>query len=118
MNENEEINERERLCGLYGEEVVRAAEALAGYGISVADLMEAVQRILNAMCGAWESTCESLKKLFEQVQDILFVPRQSKLERKWLAQRRTADRQKSRVRSKLYNERVSLFTAQRQYRPP
>lgn len=111
---NEEVNERERLSGLYGEEVVRAVEALAGYGISVADLMEAVGRILNAMFGAWDS----IKKFAEQVQDILSISPQSKLERLWIAQRRTADRQRERVKINLYNERARAYAAQRQYRPP
>lgn len=115
---NEVINERERLCELYGEDVVNTAEALAGAGYSVPDILEAVRIIVNAISGAFES----LKKKFEQLADFIngldSPAKQSKLEWIWAIQRRRADRENERVRIKLYHERASALSARRRYVPP
>lgn len=114
----EEVNERERLCELYGEDVVNTAEALAGAGYSVPDILEAVRIVANAISVAFES----LKKVFEQleefIKDLDSPAKQSKLERIWDAQRRRVDREKIWLRIKAYNERASALSARRRYVPP
>lgn len=114
----EEVNERERLCDLYGEDMVNTAEVLAGAGYSVPDILEAVRIIVNAISGAFES----LKKTFEQLEEFIngldSPAKRSKLERIWDVQRRRADREKERVRIKLYYERASALSARRRYVPP
>lgn len=115
---NEVINERERLCELYGEEVVNTAEALAGAGYSVPDILEAVRVVANAISGAWES----LKTVFEQLEEFIKDPdspaKQSKLERIWAAQRRGVDREKDMVENKSLYERASTLSTIRHYVPP
>lgn len=115
---NELINEREQLCELYGEDVVNTAEALAGAGYSVPDILEAVRIIVNAISGAFESLKKTFEKLKEFIQDLDSPAKQSKLERMWAAQRHKADRENERVKIKLYNERASTLSARRRYVPP
>lgn len=115
---NEVINERERLCELYGEDVVNTAEALAGAGYSAPDIMEAVRIIVNAISGAFESLKKTFEQLAEFIKDLDSPAKQSKLERIWTAQRRRADRENERVRIKLYYERASALSARRRYVPP
>lgn len=64
---NELINERERLCELFGEDVVNTAEDLARAGYSVPDILEAVRIIVNAISEAFEP----LKKMFEQLKKFI-----------------------------------------------
>ena len=114
----EELNERERLCELYGEEVVNTAEALAGTGYLVPDILEAARILANAISGVWESLKKACEQLKEYLNGLDYPPKQSKLERMWAAQRRRADRENERVRIKLYQERASALSARRRYVPP
>lgn len=114
----EELNERERLCELYGEDVVNTVEALAGAGYSVPDILEMVRIIVNAISGAFESLKKTFEQLEEFIKDLDSPAKQSKLERIWTEQRRRADRENERVRIKLYNERASTLSARRRYVPP
>lgn len=115
---SEVINERERLCELYGEDVVNTAEALAGAGYSVPDILEAVRIIVNAISGAFESLKKTFEQLMEFIKDLDSPAKQSKLERIWNAQRRRADREKEGIGIKLYYERASALSARRRYVPP
>lgn len=115
---NELINERERLCELYGEEVVNAVEALAGAGYSVPDILEAVRVVANIIAGAFESLKKTFEQLEEFIQDLDSAATQSKLERIWAIQRRRADREKERARINAYRERASTLSARRRYVPP
>lgn len=114
----EEVNERERLCELYGEDVVNTAEALAGAGYSVPDILEAVRIIANVISGAIESLKKTFEKLKKFINGLDSTAKQSKLERIWAIQRRRADREKERVRIKLYYERASALSTRRRYVPP
>lgn len=115
---NEVTNERERLCELYGEDVVNTAEALAGAGYSASDILEMVRIIVNAISGAFESLKKTFAQLEEFIKDLDSPAKQSKLERMWAAQRHRADRENEWVRIKLYNGRVSALSAKRRYVPP
>lgn len=115
---NEVINERERLCELYGEDVVNAAEALAGAGYSFPDIMEAARIIVNVISGAFESLKKTFEQLAEFIKDLDSPAKQSKLERIWTAQRRRVDREKIWLKVKAYNERASALSARRRYVPP
>lgn len=82
----EDINERERLCELYGEELVNTAEAIDGAGYSAPDILEAVRVVANVISCAWESLKTVFEQLEEFIKDLDLPAKQSKLERIWAAQ--------------------------------
>ena len=96
----------------------RAAEQLAQCaalaGISADELAEALQRIIEAIKDAFGRLGEEIKRFLDAVDELEFPPPLSKLARKWLADRRRADRERERVKIKVFFERA----ARRVYKPP
>lgn len=96
----------------------RAAEQLAqfaaAYGISTDELAEALQRVIEAIKDAFGRLGEEIKRFLDAMDELELPPPLSKLARKWLADRRRADRERERVKIKVLFERA----AGRAYKPP
>lgn len=87
------------------------AQCAALAGISTDELAEALQRVIEAIKEIFGRLGEEIKRILDAVDELEFPPPLSKLARKWLADRRRADRERERVK-------IKAFFARRIYKPP